>query len=103
MTVSSEEERTRGGRRRHATARIALFFFFIVLIFSQLFSSFAQNDKVGGSGQSPARKTRVFGTVPVHAASIPPTHLSGTDDDDSDDIYDDDKRIVHTGPNPLHN
>ncbi|KAK4779462.1 hypothetical protein SAY87_015568 [Trapa incisa] len=55
---------------------------------------------------SPSRKSRLFGTVPVvhapiSAASVP--HVAINDYPDPDKLYEEDKRIIHTGPNPLHN
>ncbi|CAK9158107.1 unnamed protein product [Ilex paraguariensis] len=102
MTVYIEGERTRGGRRRHNTARISVFLLCVILIFIQLCPSCAQQDNIGRSIRlAPARKSQFFHTVSIPAAS--PTKFSGTDDKDSDKLYGDDKRRVHTGPNPLHN
>ncbi|CAK9157588.1 unnamed protein product [Ilex paraguariensis] len=68
----------------------------------KLCPSCAQQDNIGRSIRlAPARKSQFFHTVSFPAAS--PTKFSGTDDKDSDKLYGDDKRRVHTGPNPLHN
>jgi hypothetical protein len=48
------------------------------------------------------RKARVFETGSVHASpnQDQPVNIDGGD---PDAVYEDDKRTIHTGPNPLHN
>ncbi|XWS34490.1 hypothetical protein CRYUN_Cryun21dG0042700 [Craigia yunnanensis] len=53
------------------------------------------------SFRSPPRKARFFDTASFHAPSIS-AQFAGNEGD-PDTVYGDDKRIVHTGPNPLHN
>ncbi|GMI92330.1 hypothetical protein HRI_002902300 [Hibiscus trionum] len=40
---------------------------------------------------------------PVHGGFGAGNHGAAADDDDGDGVFDDEKRKVHTGPNPLHN
>lgn len=49
------------------------------------------------STYSPPRKARVHGKVWFHAPSSTPSR------DFFAGVYGEDKRLVHTGPNPLHN
>ncbi|KAK4763448.1 hypothetical protein SAY87_012886 [Trapa incisa] len=54
----------------------------------------------------PSRKSLLYGMVsevhaPISAASVP--HVSINDKQDPDKLYEEDKRLIHTGPNPLHN
>ncbi|XWS63935.1 hypothetical protein CRYUN_Cryun06bG0144000 [Craigia yunnanensis] len=94
--------KTRGGR--YSGARAAVFFLWIILIFSQLSLHFAVHEEVSSTGQSfrsPPRKARFFDTASFHAPSSS-AQFAGNEGD-PDTVYGDDKRIVHTGPNPLHN
>ncbi|KFK41517.1 hypothetical protein AALP_AA2G139900 [Arabis alpina] len=67
-------------------------FLFIVLFQISLCSSSTPVESRRYLVSSPPRKVMVYGTVPFRGS------LSR-----EDDIYGDDKRVVHTGPNPLHN
>nr|XP_007157755.1 hypothetical protein PHAVU_002G095900g [Phaseolus vulgaris]ESW29749.1 hypothetical protein PHAVU_002G095900g [Phaseolus vulgaris] len=99
-----ERERTR--ERRLSWARLAIFFLWVILVFS-LISLFFSMDKdclrrsltrtlfhtpssstsISSSSSSyPQQKTKVVERDPHHTT-----------------LYGDDKRIIHTGPNPLHN
>uniref|UniRef100_A0A5B7AUJ8 Putative Clavata3/esr-related 16 n=1 Tax=Davidia involucrata TaxID=16924 RepID=A0A5B7AUJ8_DAVIN len=100
-TVSTQGVRTRR-RIRNVRAKIAVFFFWVILIFTQLCLSSAEHNDIGRSSRSPARNARFFNTASSHAASSPP-QFDGSGDNDSDTLYGEDKRLVHTGPNPLHN
>ncbi|KAK9276723.1 hypothetical protein L1049_006259 [Liquidambar formosana] len=101
MTVPSEGVR-RGRRKRDAGTSSAVFFLWVILILAQLSVIFAVRDESGASVESPARKVRFFETVYFHAPSSP-AQLVGNGDDPADTLYGEDKRIIHTGPNPLHN
>ncbi|EOY00992.1 Clavata3/esr-related 16, putative [Theobroma cacao] len=91
--------KTRGGRSRCSVARAALFFLWIIFIFSQFGLHFAVHEEAGHQYfRSPPRKARFFDTASFHAPSS-----SVGNEGDPDTLYGDDKRIVHTGPNPLHN
>ncbi|KAJ0545325.1 hypothetical protein HanIR_Chr08g0348631 [Helianthus annuus] len=55
------------------------------------------------SSVSSSRKTMFFKAAQpqFHAASSqPPVGATG---EEGDSVFDEDKRIIHTGPNPLHN
>lgn len=80
-------QRERQGRN----IMILCFFLFFVFFQISLCSSSASVDS-RGYFVSPPRKALAYGTVPFRGS------LSR-----EDDIYGDDKRVVHTGPNPLHN
>nr|KJB50370.1 hypothetical protein B456_008G167000 [Gossypium raimondii] len=90
---------TRPGRYSGG-AKVAVFFLWIMLFFSQLGLHFAVHKQ--GSRHSfqfirspPPRKVWFSGAAnSFHAPSSSP-HLPGNEGDE--------KRIVHTGPNPLHN
>lgn len=82
----------RGGARTKKS-RYAVFFIWVILIFSQ-FSLFLAERSL-----STPRKARFFGTASVHGLASSPDKL----DEDPDMPYGEDKRLVHTGPNPLHN
>ena len=94
--------KTRGGR--YSGARAAVFFLWIILIFSQLALHFAVHEEGSSTDQSfrsPPRKARFFDTASLHAPSSS-AQFAGHEGD-PDTVYGNDKRIVHTGPNPLHN
>ncbi|KAF5751837.1 hypothetical protein HS088_TW02G00856 [Tripterygium wilfordii] len=117
-TVSREGVRS-GGRRRScngaSSTAVVLLFWAIVLIFSHELSLCVVADrhlhehKTHGQGavvksQVP-RKARLFKPAQLSSyapAASPPPQLP-VDIDPADMIYGDDKRIIHTGPNPLHN
>ncbi|ONI31728.1 hypothetical protein PRUPE_1G327000 [Prunus persica] len=108
---------TGGSRHGRGEARnFAIFFFWVILIFaptsnlvvSASRTSISHGDELGGGRfmRSPSRKTRFPGKVSFYAPSSTPSHdvhhfvgINGG----PDKLYGDDKRIVHTGPNPLHN
>lgn len=111
-----ESSSTRGKGSSGGVKLVAIFFFWVILIFSHLisFSSAAKvHDKNGRLyPPSPPRKARFVETTKTtttsfHAPISPPANQPVNDidggDPDSDTLYGDDKRIVHTGPNPLHN
>ncbi|CAN8239274.1 unnamed protein product [Cochlearia groenlandica] len=83
--------------RRHHMMMIMcfLFLFFFVIIQISLSSSLSSDL---GRFVSPSRKTMVYATTTFHRP------LSKEEEEEEDDnIYGEDKRVVHTGPNPLHN
>ncbi|KAK2635405.1 hypothetical protein Ddye_030197 [Dipteronia dyeriana] len=80
--------------------RVAIsMFIWVILIFSQLSLVFAllHHDQ---SFKSPPRKARFFHSTDNDDESF---HAPPTMEKDPDSLYEDDKRIIHTGPNPLHN
>ncbi|GMI87641.1 CLAVATA3/ESR-RELATED 16 [Hibiscus trionum] len=86
----------RGCRYSNGGCRAALFFFWIILILSQLglHSAVHENQQ---SFMSPPRKARFNSDSNAHFHGPPSSsspQFTGNEDD---------KRIVHTGPNPLHN
>ncbi|KAL3501889.1 hypothetical protein ACH5RR_036338 [Cinchona calisaya] len=105
MNAPNNEAKRSRTRGRHATAKTAAFFL-CILVFSQFCISSAQNnDNNAPSHWSRARKARSFHKVSsFHAASDNNEHV-GRDrrETGSDTIFKDDVRLVHTGPNPLHN
>ncbi|XP_018475069.1 CLAVATA3/ESR (CLE)-related protein 17-like [Raphanus sativus] len=87
----------RGERQRRKSRRwdmtIKYFFFFLVVMFQIcLSSSSASVDSRRHFVFRPPRKTLVYATTPFRGPLNREEY-----------IYGDDKRVVHTGPNPLHN
>lgn len=111
MEVSSEIEKiptigtetrscaTRKNKRHNmaTSRRINIFVLLVILIFGHLCTtSSAKHVNSGPSSWTLSRKARGFQTVSVHAAAtLSPSELEA--------VYSDDKRLIHTGPNPLHN
>ncbi|CAF2063938.1 hypothetical protein Bca4012_101578 [Brassica carinata] len=82
-----------GSKNRRWDMTIKYFFFFLVVMFQIcLSSSSASVDSRRHFVSSPPRKTLVYAAAPFR-----------WDLNIEDNIYGDDKRVVHTGPNPLHN
>ncbi|XP_059446625.1 CLAVATA3/ESR (CLE)-related protein 17 [Corylus avellana] len=109
MIALSEAPRARSG----ATAA-AIFLLWVFLISTQiaLYCAAAAHEDTGGRfiRSPPARKERFSETTApplFHApsSSTAPAQqlLGGAKNGDPDTLYGDDKRIIHTGPNPLHN
>ncbi|XAR63644.1 hypothetical protein NMG60_11023662 [Bertholletia excelsa] len=97
MTDHPQGVRTRRGSRNTVRGRsFAVFFFWVALIFTQLCLSCAVRHHIAPSAP---RKARFFGAAAnsVHPATSP-TQFAG-----DDSVYREAKRLVHTGPNPLHN
>lgn len=116
-------EMTRRRRRR----RTAVFFLGIIFIFLNICSGKQEEETnynyVAPSRWSPARKARFFNNkvfsyreeeesrTKYHHVLVGTTTLTTTSSDhqakrniNSDsNVYEDAKRLVHTGPNPLHN
>ncbi|KAG2708419.1 hypothetical protein I3843_05G174700 [Carya illinoinensis] len=111
--VPSEGLRARGSTARHAGASTAIFLLWVVLIFTQISLSFAaahREDTGGRLFRSPPRKERFFETptktlfhAPSRTTSTTPAKVVANNGDPRETLYGDDKRIIHTGPNPLHN
>lgn len=102
MTVSTEGVKARG--RRQAGARAALLLVWFLLIFAQLGLFFAVHEETGRLFKSQLpRKARFLETNLFHApSSSSPAQVVDIEDNPTT-VYGDDKRIIHTGPNPLHN
>ncbi|XP_041011400.1 CLAVATA3/ESR (CLE)-related protein 16-like [Juglans microcarpa x Juglans regia] len=112
-TVPSQGLRARGSTARHAGASTAIFLLWVVLIFTQISLSFAaahHEDAGGRLFRSPPGKERFFETptktlfhAPSSTTSTTPSQVVANNGDLRETLYGDDKRIIHTGPNPLHN
>jgi len=91
------------GRRYAGAARAAIIFLFLILlILAQLGVFLVVHEETDKPVKSLPRKARVFETGSLHASpnQDQPVNIDGGD---PDALYEDDKRIIHTGPNPLHN
>ncbi|GFP83521.1 clavata3/esr (cle)-related protein 16 [Phtheirospermum japonicum] len=105
MTIYNEGEKRRRIERRKrwdysTSIRIAVF---SLLIASEV-CSLSSAEKIGvssGSRRSTPRKVRIMDTTSYHAR--PSVINSNKSSFPTDKIYEDEKRLVHTGPNPLHN
>ena len=100
--VASLERKGRRRKRLKLSSRFAVFAIGLVLLFSEV-CLFSSAEKVK-SRWSPARKARFIDSRsnddhvrPVSTATL------RRHDEKSNDLFDEDKRLVHTGPNPLHN
>ncbi|GAB4840413.1 hypothetical protein Ancab_021181 [Ancistrocladus abbreviatus] len=106
--LTEEGSRPKRIRLQHGgsgSARLAvlLFFFWVFLVLSNQFSLVlvAAVEEKGKWLPSMTRKTRLFDASNSTGAAVTPMgEFEGNVDDD---LYGDDKRIIHTGPNPLHN
>ncbi|KAE8022866.1 hypothetical protein FH972_008627 [Carpinus fangiana] len=102
MIALSEAPRARSG----ASAAIFLLWVFLISTQIALYCAAAHED-TGRFIRSPPRKERFSETTPLfHApsSSAPAQQLlGGAKNGDPDTLYGDDKRLIHTGPNPLHN
>ncbi|GMH15166.1 hypothetical protein Nepgr_017007 [Nepenthes gracilis] len=78
--------------RNGGSARTVIFFFWVILIFSQLSLGVVAGEE---KGRFSPRKTRLFNGNPSFPAA-----LGGNA---GGDLYAEDKRVIRTGPNPLHN
>ncbi|CAA7043634.1 unnamed protein product [Microthlaspi erraticum] len=104
------KERTRRRRRRRrraATNTASTVFLWGILILAKfgLSSSSALSPDqyyYHQSYSSPRKAGPFHETVPFQSpkASV---SFTGREEENRDDVYKDDKRLVHTGPNPLHN
>lgn len=119
MIVPSEAcARARGTRHARAptpttttsTTSSAILLLWVILIFTQISFCLAAQEESGKFIRSPPRKDRFSQSPLFHAPStssssstIPGQAGAATINGDSDTVYGDEKRIIHTGPNPLHN
>ncbi|KAL4612583.1 hypothetical protein ACB092_08G210300 [Castanea dentata] len=116
MIVPSEAcARARGTRHARApttptaTTSSAILLLWVILIFTQISFCLAADEEVGKFIRSPPSKDRFSQTPLFHAPSTSSSSTSpgqagaATINGDSDTVYGDEKRIIHTGPNPLHN
>ncbi|KAL2344732.1 hypothetical protein Fmac_006017 [Flemingia macrophylla] len=109
--IGFREQRERTKERRLSWARLAILFLWLILVFS-LLSLFFSMDKETKTTMPPKRPsfTRALFHTPssttkrsrlvlgVATATTSATAVTATTK-----FYGDDKRIIHTGPNPLHN
>ncbi|XP_030973222.1 CLAVATA3/ESR (CLE)-related protein 16 [Quercus lobata] len=116
MIVPSEAcARARGTRHVRAptpTTSSTILLLWVILIFTQISFCLAAHEESGKFNRSPPRKDRFSQTPLFHAPSTSSSSSSSTTpgqagaatiNGDSDTVYGDEKRIIHTGPNPLHN
>ena len=124
MIVPSEAcacARARGTRHVRAptpttttsTTSSTILLLWVILIFTQISFCLAAHEESGKFIRSPPRKDRFSQTPLFHAPSTSSSSSSSsttpgqagaaTINGDSDTVYGDEKRIIHTGPNPLHN
>ncbi|CAI9785452.1 unnamed protein product [Fraxinus pennsylvanica] len=106
--MEGEPTRRRRRKRWDSTIRIAVSSLWLLLIFSEIcLSSSEKISKTAGSSRLfPARKARVFDTVVAyHEEATSPSQIVSpeTNGSSSNKLYEEEKRLVHTGPNPLHN
>ncbi|GAV63124.1 hypothetical protein CFOL_v3_06645 [Cephalotus follicularis] len=102
MTVSTGVKAR--GRRQAAGAIAVLFLMWVVLVLAQLGLFFAFHEDIGRlltSHQLPRKARFLLETQSLHA---PPKPAQLVDyEGHPSNLYADEKRIIHTGPNPLHN
>lgn len=106
--VGTEQDKRRRRRRRALTTTTTIVFFWGILIFAQfgLSSSALSPDQYHyQSYPSAPRKAGPFHEMSSLHAPKASVSFTGPrrEEENRDDLYKDDKRIVHTGPNPLHN
>lgn len=103
MTVSIEF------RWRYGVKATIFLFFWVVFIFAGLsnFHSTVHGEK--GNNQtshcySPRKVRFLMDSTTVSFRASPPTSADPAEaEGPPDNVYGDDKRTIHTGPNPLHN
>lgn len=95
--TKTRSTRKNTGQGMATSRRITIMGLLFILILSQLVPAFSANHQYSSpSSRVLSRKALFFETVSFHAASTPsPSPLEAVDFDD--------KRRIHTGPNPLHN
>ncbi|KAK7368247.1 hypothetical protein VNO80_10271 [Phaseolus coccineus] len=116
-----ERERTR--ERRLSWARLAIFFLWVILVFSliSLFFSMDKESKTTRTTSTTTSRTRTRTNHLLKGRSLTRTLFHSPSSSSSSSsypqqktkvverdphhttLYGDDKRIIHTGPNPLHN
>ncbi|XP_018468590.1 CLAVATA3/ESR (CLE)-related protein 17 [Raphanus sativus] len=92
MTQVLVRRETQGRKLRRWDVKTICFFFFFVIFQISYSSSASVASRRHHFVSSPPRKNLVYATSPFRGP------LSR-----EDNIYGDDKRVVRTGPNPLHN
>ncbi|GAA0139874.1 hypothetical protein LIER_01336 [Lithospermum erythrorhizon] len=104
----NRETRTRRQRSRatraSTTIKMTILFLGYLLFSVQLCmasSSAPESSHTDRSRWSPARKTRFFAAESNRAPSA--IFEAKDDKNGTSNVYEDDKRVVRTGPNPLHN
>ncbi|XP_076895453.1 CLAVATA3/ESR (CLE)-related protein 16-like [Bidens hawaiensis] len=84
------------GRKGYTNPRMLLFvMIWVILIIATPSSAVHRHPKTVPSGG----KAAFFRTASPKFHATARSRKAGEDDD----LYDEDKRLVHTGPNPLHN
>nr|BAV14870.1 CLAVATA3/ESR-related 42 [Lotus japonicus] len=108
FSFSREKERTSSRSSETITrlslARAAIFSLWVMLVFAliSLLFSINNHDQIQTTHSTPRRvlnKKHSFSTTLFH----PPSSSSAQNIAENTALYGDDKRIIHTGPNPLHN
>ncbi|CAN7044107.1 hypothetical protein BRARA_K00778 [Brassica rapa] len=105
-SVGNEHDTRRRRRKRAAPSTMLLWG---ILIFGQfgLSSSSVLSSPHQYHHQSYPSSRKAGPFHETSSTQSPSTSLSFTDphreEENRDDVYKDDKRLVHTGPNPLHN
>lgn len=78
--------------------------FLLISALEVCLSSAEKSDDISSSLKlSPARKSRFFETAPYYARTSSPSSQMAGIDPKNEDLYEEEKRLIHTGPNPLHN
>nr|DAD32090.1 TPA_asm: hypothetical protein HUJ06_010941 [Nelumbo nucifera] len=86
------------GRRSGSRGKAAVFCLWVVLISTQLRLFAAVGN---AAGQLPPRRARFLDLSSIPVVSSPATF--GVGKGDTAVLFGEDKRKIHTGPNPLHN
>ncbi|CAH2045894.1 unnamed protein product [Thlaspi arvense] len=104
--VEKEQQDRRRRRRKRATTACTVFLWGI-LIFAQigLSSSALSPDQYYHQSYPSPRKAGPFHETASFRSPRASVSFTGPrrEEENRDDVYKDDKRLVHTGPNPLHN
>ncbi|PKI57289.1 hypothetical protein CRG98_022328 [Punica granatum] len=86
--------------------RCGMMLLWVVVISSEVSFLLADHERDDHAPLYPpsSRKSRFFSTVSVvHMPTSSPPLAGPSVDPDPNKLYEEDKRIIHTGPNPLHN
>ena len=109
-TSCRSKTRESRGAQRLSGARAVIFFLWVILIFTHLSFCVAKLEEADANADADRlsrflpRKARFLETTTTMATTTVPFHASSLSPSESADlINEDEKRIVHTGPNPLHN
>ncbi|XP_047309673.1 CLAVATA3/ESR (CLE)-related protein 16-like [Impatiens glandulifera] len=99
MCLENRVRRRKSSIRAQETGQVKkLLFFFIFLIFILSFPAHSSSLQPDSSGP---RKVQFFPAALHGTRSVEAKKLMGSNSEDK--FYDEDKRLVRTGPNPLHN